>query len=122
MVVAFTSGGSGVENNPQIFFTRELIPNKSPENVMYERNGTTISVSWDPISLFDARGFPVYNVTLTPSSLVGSRTTRQSNDDGIISVTTNENDVVIKGLDANRKYFLTVAVGTSSGETSAEES
>ena len=121
-VVAFTSAGRGVENNPHTFFTKELIPDKSPENVIYERNGTTIHVSWDPLSLSEARGFPIYIVTLIPSSLVGSRATRQINDDGIITVTTNETDIVIDGLDPDVEYSLTVAVGTSSGEISTGKS
>ena len=89
---------------------------------MYKRSGTTVSVSWDPLSLFEARGFPVYTVTLIPVSLVGSRTIRQSNDDEIISVTTNETDIVIEGLDPDVEYSLTVAVGTSSGEIATEGS
>ena len=121
-VVAFTSAGTGIESYPYTFFTQELAPQKSPENVEYVRSGTDISISWDPLTLFEARGFPVYTVTLTPLSLVGSRATRQSNDDGIISVTTNETDVVIENLDPNEEYSLTVVVGTSSGNIATETS
>ena len=121
-LVAFTSAGRGIESYPYTFFTQELAPQKSPENVKYERSGTTISVSWDPLSLIEARGFPVYTVTLTPLSLVGSRATRQSNNDGIISVTTNETDVVIEDLDPNIEYSLTLLVETSSGNVATEAS
>ena len=121
-VVAFTSAGRGVENDPHIFFTEELIPNTSPENVMYERNGTTIHVSWDPLSLSEARGFPIYTVTLIPLSLVDNRATRQVNDDGIISVITKESDLVIDGLDPDVEYSLIVSVGTNSGVISAAQS
>ena len=121
-LVVFTSAGRGIESYPYTFFTQELAPQKSPENVKYERSGTTISVSWDPLSLFEAKGFPVYTVTLISLSLVGSRTTRQSNDDGIISVTTDETDVVIEGLDPNVEYSLTIVVGTSSGNIATKAS
>ena len=121
-LVAFTSAGRGIESYPYTFFTQELTPQKSPENVKYERSGTIISVSWDSLSLYEARGFPVYTVTLTPLSLVGGRVTRQSNDDGIISVTTNETDVVIEDLDPNVEYSLTVVVGTNSGNNATEPS
>ena len=121
-VVAFTSAGRGVESYSQTFFTKELIPNRSPENVMYERSGTAVNVSWDPISLFEARGFPIYTITLIPLSLVGNRPIRQVNDDGIISVTTNKTDIVIEGLDPNVEYSLTVAVGTSSGDITTDQS
>ena len=120
--MAFTSAGRGIESDPYTFFSHELAPNKSPENVMYERSGTAVSVSWDPVSLFEARGFPVYTVTLIPFSLASGRAVRQTNEDGIISVTTNETDIVIEGLDPDVEYSLTVAVGTSSGEAVAKES
>ena len=110
-LVAFTSAGRGIESYPYTFFTQELAPQKSPENVKYERSGTIISVSWDPLSLIEARGFPVYTVTLTPS-----------NNDGIISVTTNETDVVIEDLDPNVGYSLTLVVETSSGNVATEAS
>ena len=89
---------------------------------MYKRSGTTVSVSWDPVSLFEARGFPVYTVTLIPLSLASGRAVRQSNEDGTISITTNETDIIIEGLDPNVEYSLAVAVGTSSGEGVAKES
>ena len=122
IVVAFTSAGRGVESYSQTFFTEELIPNRSPENIIYERSDTTVSVSWDPLSLIEARGFPIYTVTLIPLSLLPNRAIRQANDDGIISVTTNETDIVIEGLDPNVEYSLTVAVGTSSGEITTKQS
>ena len=121
-VVAFTSVGRGVENPMRTFFSKEQVPEKSPENLKHERSGTTIRVSWDPLTLFEARGFPVYTVTLIPFSLIGSHTTKQANNDGIISVTTNETDVVIEGLDPDIEYSLTVAVGTSSGQSATEAS
>ena len=120
-LVASTNVGRGVESNPQIFFTKELIPVKPPENitVIYEKGGAAIAVSWEPVSLFEARGFPTYIVTLTSSSLVNSRTIRQSNGD---RVTTNETDVIIEDLDPNVEYSLTVAVETSAGRVISEES
>ena len=118
--MAFTNAGRGVESSSHIFFTNELIPVKPPGNVKYERSGTTISVSWDPLSLTEARGFPVYTVTLTPLSLVGSRATRQSNDDGI--VTTNETDVVIDDIDPNEEYYLTITVQTNAGKVTTDRS
>ena len=120
-LVASTNAGRGIESNPHVFFTKELIPVKPPENitVIYEKDGATIAVSWDPVSLFEARGFPTYTVTLTPISSVSSRTTRQSNGDGVI---TNETDVVIENLDPDAEYSLTVAVETSAGRVISEES
>ena len=118
IVVAYTSAGRGTENKPTDFYSQENIPLHPPGNVAVERSGTSVSVTWEPVTLFDARGFPTYTVTLTPSTS-NSRVTRQAND-GVIRVTTNETNVVIGGLDPAVEYDVTVAVRTSAGETVAE--
>ena len=117
-MVAYTSAGIGVENKPTDFYSKEDIPLQPPGNVEVERSGTSVSVEWEPVSLFEARGFPTYTVTLEPSSSE-SRVTRQSNN-GVIRVTTNETNVVIGGLDPAVEYDVTVSVRTSAGETVAE--
>ena len=118
VVVAYTSAGRGAENKPTDFYSQEDVPLQPPGNVEVERSGTSVSVAWEPVTLFDARGFPTYTVTLEPSTS-DSRVTRQSND-GVIRVTTNETNVVIGGLDPAVEYDVTVAVRTSAGEAVAE--
>ena len=115
--MAFTSAGRE-ENDPHIFFTQELGPIKAPENVKYERSGPTITVSWDPLSLKEAQGFPTYTVTLRPLSLVGN----QSIDDEIISITTNETNILNEELDPNLEYVLVVTVTTGNGEAATDGS
>ena len=119
IVVAFTNAGRGEENDPYTFFSHEEPPERPPDDVEFERNDTTISVTWTPLSLFEARGFPVYTVTLTP---IFTRAKRQSNMDGMIMVKTNKTNVVIDGLDPNVEYSLTIAVETSSGEAITSKS
>jgi len=119
-VVAFTSAGAGTENYGHTFFTEEEAPLRSPDNIEFERSGTSVSVSWEPLSLFEARGFPVYTVTLVPSTN-DDRVTRQSNN-GVIRVTTNESNIVVGGLDPKVEYGVTVAVGTGAGEMTTEPS
>ena len=119
IVVAFTSAGRGEENSPYTFFSHELPPLFAPRNIKYERNGTTIKVTWESVSLFEARGFPVYTITLTSKFKRGKR---QSTSDGVIIVTTNETNVTIEGLDPNVEYSLTVAVRTTSGNSIAQAS
>ena len=116
IVVAFTRAGRGEENDPEIFFTQELSPIKAPENVEYERNGGTITVSWDPLSLMEAQGFPTYTVTLKPLSLVGN----QSSNDDIISITTNGTNITNEELDPNLEYILVVSVTTTIGEAASD--
>ena len=117
-IVAFTSAGRGIESYPEIFFTNELSPFREPENVKYERFGMTITVSWDPIPLTEARGLPTYTVTLTPLSPVGN----VLSDDGIISVTTNGTDITIEELDPDVEYTLIVTVTTDGGEAAIDGS
>ena len=114
-VVAYTSVGRGEENDPQTFFTQEQIPIKPPENVIFQRNGSAINASWDPLSLIEAKGFPTYTVTLRPLSSVGN----QSNDD-IISITTNQTSVISDELDPSLEYILVVTVTTTIGEASTD--
>ncbi|XP_065907794.1 cell adhesion molecule DSCAM-like isoform X2 [Dysidea avara] len=118
VVVAFTSAGRGVETYGYVFFSEELTPLKLLENVKLERSGTSLNISWNPLSLFEARGFPVYTVTLETSSS-DNRVTRQSND-GVIRVTTNESNIIVGGLDPKVEYGVTVAVGTGAGEMTTE--
>ena len=66
-------------------------------------------VSWTPLTLHQARGFPVYFVTYQPSSQVG-RVTRAVN-----AVNTTNSSVLIGGLDPATEYTFSVDVGTAGG-------
>ena len=112
VVVAFNSEGSGAENQPQTFFSQELMPTDPPQNVMVDRSGEYVNIYWNPLTLSEARGFPVYTVTLTPST----GNDGQQITDGVIVVNTTESSVVVGGLDVNIEYMLTVAVGTTAGQ------
>ena len=116
IVVAFNSRGSGAENLPQTFFSQESVPTRSPRNVMFDRSGEYVNVSWDALSLSEARGFPVYTVTLTPS--VGSDGEKITNE--VITVNTTQSSIVVVGLDVNVDYMLSVAVGTTAGQVMSD--
>ena len=117
IVVAFNDGGRGAENLPQTFFSQESVPTKSPQNVMFDRiSGEYVNVSWDALTLSEARGFPVYTVTLTPSvSSDGEQITNE-----VITVNTTQSSIVLGGLDVNVEYMLTVTVGTTAGQVMSE--
>ena len=118
IVVAFNGVGRGAENLPQTFFSQESIPTKSPQNVMFDRiSGKYVNVSWDALTLSEARGFPVYTVTLTPSvSSDGEQITNE-----VITVNTTQSSIVVGGVDVNVEYMLTVAVGTTAGQVMSEK-
>ena len=110
-VVAFTSVGMGVLNDYAVFFSEELAPTKAPENVKVTYiSDTSINVTWVPLNLFEAQGFPKYKVTLLPATENLQR--RQFNP---ISATTTSSFVVFNDLDSSAKY--SVEVGVTTGET-----
>ena len=112
-VVAITSVGMGVLDDYVVFFSQELTPTKAPENVKaIYINDTSINVTWTPLSLFEAQGFPQYKVTIVPAT--ESHQKRQSDP---ISVTTNNSYTVFEDLDSNTKYFVEVGVSTSETDT-----
>ena len=108
-VVAFTSVGMGALNDYVVFFSQELLPSKAPENIKaFYISDTSINVTWTPLSLFEARGFPQYVVNVLLAT--ESRQRRQSNP---ISVTTTSNYAVFEDLDTSAKYTVEVGVTTS---------
>ena len=80
----------------------------APNNVTVVRiNSTAISVSWNPLTLQEARGWPVYVVYLWSNS---QRTAR-----AVPSVRTSESSVNITSLDPSTFYYIVVQVTTAAG-------
>ena len=108
VVVAFTSAGKGAENDYVIFFSEELSPTKSPENVVFQQiNSTALNITWTPLTLFEAQGFPIYRVILTTDA--NNRRKRQSDS---ISVITTNSFAIITDLNENTDYSVAVGVTT----------
>ena len=109
VVVAFTSVGKGAKNNYKLFFSEELVPTKSPENIVSRPlNVTALNITWIPLTLFEARGFPEYRAVLTTINGNG-RKKRQSISDFII---TTNSFAVFTGLNENVDYSVVVGVRT----------
>ena len=110
VVVAFTGAGKGAENDYKVFFSEELPPSKSPENVMSKQlNLTALNITWIPLTLFEARGFPEYRVVLSITD-GNNRRKRQFISDSIN--TTTNNFAVFTGLNENVDYSVVVGVRT----------
>ena len=84
-------------------------------------NDTTIRVSWQPLSLVEARGHIMYNVIVTPTT--GSRRRRQATQEERVctlsspcEVPANESSVIVGGLDQDTSYSVTVMAVNSEGE------
>ena len=68
-IVAFTSVGMGVLGEYVVFFSGELAPTKAPENLQATQlSSTRVNITWTPLSLIEARGFPQYKVVLSQLS------------------------------------------------------
>ena len=87
-------------------------PTAQVSNVQVERvnSNRAALVSWTPLTLHQARGFPVYFVTYQPSSQFG-RVLRSVN-----TVNTTDSRVMINDLDPITAYAITVDVGTAGGK------
>ena len=109
-VTAFSHEEMGLQNDFVVFFSKEISPTKTPENLKFARlSSTSINVTWSPLSLFEAQGFPIYKITLTLTSYADGRNKRQSSSSVLI---TKNNFVVFTNLNSNKEYSLTVGVAT----------
>ena len=70
----------------------------------------SVRVGWTPLSLVEARGFPLYIVSYS------------SDDGAVFSVNTTNSSVIITGLNPNIGYSFTVQVATGSGNGPATTS
>ena len=87
-------------------------PTAQVSNVKAEwvKSNRAALVSWTPLTLHQARGFPVYFVTYQPSSQVG-QVVRVVN-----TVNTTDSRVLIDDYDPTTEYTFTVDVGTAGGK------
>ena len=108
-VTAFSYEEMGLQSDFVVFFSKQISPTKPPEDIKFVRlNSTSINVTWTPLSLFEAQGFPIYKVTLAPTSTeICSK--RQSSSSVLI---TQNNFAVFTKLNGNEEYSLTVGVAT----------
>ena len=112
VVVALTSAGRGAKNDFITFFSQKLIPTRPPDNINIQQvNSTTFNITWTPLTLFEARGFPVYRVVLTPEDNTNRRK-RQSNTNSMLTIITNNSFAVFTDLNEDTDYSIRVGVRT----------
>ena len=75
-------------------------------------NNRAAIVSWTPLTLHEARGFPVYFVAYYPSA--------QAADAESTVINTTDSKVVIDDLDPTTEYTFTVDVGTAGGKSTLD--
>ena len=81
----------------------------SPSNVQAMRIGDTIVLSWDPVTLEEAKGFFVYSIRLTPDDGSSSSTLRQTNT-RTISVAYDTTSVNITDTEPQLAYTVSINV------------
>ena len=104
-----------------VFFPITIAP-PTPSGIIVTRiNDTTIRVSWQPLSLVEARGHIMYHVIVTPTT--GSRRRRQATQEERVctvslpcEVPANDSNVIVGGLDQSTSYSVTVNAVNSEGE------
>ena len=109
-MVAFTNAGRGGLNDYIVFFSEELMPEMLPTDVSYTRlNNVSITVTWNPVSLFEAQGFPSYQAVLTEDP-ANSDTTADV-------ITTNNSFAIFTDLSSSQQYTVLVGVATGSNRS-----
>ena len=95
-----------------ICFIAHPAPTVQVSNVKVEwvNNNRAALVSWTPLTLHQARGFPVYFVTYQPSLQVGRVVC------AVNAVNTTNSSVLIGDLDPATEYTFSVDVGTAGGD------
>ena len=88
-------------------------PLGSVSGISVQRGETSMMVSWNQMSLSEARGFPFYFVYLYGSAGSTGRTTRE--DKLIKQLRTNETTATFEGLDPDTSYSVQVQPATGGG-------
>lgn len=110
-MVAYNRAGIGAASDNVVFFSQQLVPTKVPGNIQSTQlNASSVNITWTPLTLFEARGFPQYVVTLfVPSAVRQQR--RQTNH---FTVTTNNSFAVFTNLKSG-SFQLLIGVSTGNG-------
>ena len=78
-------------------------------------NDTAIRVTWEPLTLIEARGFiKNYTITLQPQG------SRKRTGSIVKTVPSNVSNAIITGLDPKLAYLISVSVSTIKGIATSE--
>ncbi|XP_019851145.1 PREDICTED: neogenin-like [Amphimedon queenslandica] len=108
-VVAVNQVGEGNPATAIVFTKADSSVTVSLSNVQAMRIGDTIVLSWDPVTLEEAKGFFVYSIKLTPDDDSTSSTLRQTNTRAI-SVAYDTTSVNITDTEPQLAYTVSISV------------
>ena len=88
-----------------------IAPNTSVNEESVETTwfGNSLIISWEPLTLHEARGFPVYYIYLNDSSGPVKREIEPT-------ANTTESSIVIDGLDSTKSHNIRIGVATGGGQ------
>ena len=93
-----------------IKFCVSAAPLIAPENVKIDRNGTTMTVSWTPLTLVESRGIvDFYQVFFSNESSQRKQQNGNTCSSSPCEVPGDSNSVVITGLDSSVDYSVSVS-------------
>ena len=81
----------------------------SPSNVQAVRVGNIIQISWDSVSLEEAKGFFVYSIRLTPNDDSSSSNTKRQANTRTVSVAFSVTSVNITDIDPQLPYTVSIS-------------
>ncbi|XP_019851146.1 PREDICTED: phosphatidylinositol phosphatase PTPRQ-like [Amphimedon queenslandica] len=108
-VVAVNQVGEGNPATAIVFTKADSSVTVSPSNLQAMRIRDRIVLSWDPVTLEEAKGFFVYSITLTPDDGSTSSTLRQTNT-RTISVAYDTTSVNITDTEPQLAYTVSISV------------
>ena len=87
-----------------------IVPSKplNISTIKTEWSGNSLTISWEPLTLHEARGFPVYYIYLNDSSGPVKREIEPT-------ANTTESSIVISRLDSTKSYTVAISVATNNG-------
>ena len=91
------------------------VPSSGPEvtNIARLEDGRSVAVSWQPLTLEEARGF-ITHYTITAERVDNTARQRQVTTLNTTAEPDTKEDVLME-LDPNKKYWVSVSASTSAG-------
>ena len=117
VVVNFTEQGSMLCNiavNCVKSSLPVIVPRSGPSPNITRLSDSSIAVSWEPLTLEEARGFVTgYTVTAVPTE--ARRRKRRHEEEIVTSVDPSTSRVVLNGLNPRLAYWVSVSGSTAAG-------
>ena len=99
-----------VQYSAYVYMGHYTVPNRSVDASTIETvwSGNSLTISWEPLTLHEARGFPVYYIYLNDSSGPVKREIEPT-------ANTIKSSIVIDELDSTKSYTVIITVATNNG-------